>query len=139
MDLFVDPSALVRRYAHDRHRELVTQAMGDADAWCASALCRTETQLVLHRLTTTPAAALDLWRRLRDDWEAFHVVPVDERCLARATELGAEFGLRALDAVHLAAADRLPRPLRYLSFDRHQLPAAVGLGFEVVTPTESVG
>jgi len=134
--LFVDTSALVRRYAHDRDHTLVTEAMdGDPD-WCASALSRTETQLVLQRLASTPAGITDLWRRLRDDWEAFHVVPVDDRCLARATEIGAAFGIKTLDAIHLAAADRLPAPIRYLSFDRHQLPAAVGLGFEVVTATE---
>jgi len=134
--LFVDTSALVRRYAHDRDHALVTEAMdGDPD-WCASALSRTETQLVLQRLASTPAGITDLWRRLRDDWEAFHVVPVDDRCLARATEIGAAFGIKTLDAIHLAAADRLPAPIRYLSFDRHQLPAAVGLGFEVVTATE---
>ena len=69
-----------------------------------------------------------------DDWDALRVVPVDGRCLAAAVELGATFGLRTVDAVHLAAADRLPRPLRYPTFDRRQIPAAAGLGFEVVSP-----
>jgi predicted nucleic acid-binding protein len=62
------------------------------------------------------------------------VVPVDDRCLARAVELGATFGVRTVDALHLAAADRLPRPATFVSFDRRQLPAAAALGFEVVTP-----
>jgi hypothetical protein len=43
--------------------------------------------------------------------------------------------MRIVDAIHLAAADRLPRPARYLTFDRHQIPAAAALGFEVVSPT----
>jgi hypothetical protein len=64
-------------------------------------------------------------------------VPVDDRCLARAVEVGTAFRVRAIDAVHLAAADRLPRPVRYLTFERRQIPAAVGLGFEVVAPYES--
>jgi len=134
MTLFVDASALVRRYAHDRHRRLVLDTM-DADArWCASALCRTETQIALHRLAITPGQQAALWRELRDDWEAFTVVAVDDRCLARAADIGAEFGVPAIDAVHLAAADRLPRPLRFLTFDRRQLPGALALGMDVVSP-----
>lgn len=136
MTLFLDTSAWIRRYAHDRDRNLVVASMTDDLDWCASALARTETQLVLQRLATSPEGVIELWRRLRDDWEAVHVVPVDDRCLARATEIGAEFGVRTLDAIHLAAADRLPAPVDFLSFDRHQLPAAVGLGLRVITPTD---
>jgi predicted nucleic acid-binding protein len=134
--LFLDTSALVRRYVHGPGRELVTRAMDGHDDWCASALCRSETLLALHRLAATPRQAERLWSRLRDDWDAFVVVPVDERCLALAVELGATYGLRTVDAVHLAAADRLPRPASYATFDRHQIPAAAALGFDVVAPTE---
>jgi hypothetical protein len=40
--------------------------------------------------------------------------------------------LRLADAIQLAAAERLPRPIRYVTFDPVQIPAALGLGFEVV-------
>jgi predicted nucleic acid-binding protein len=132
--LFLDTSALVRRYAHAPGRELVATAMAGDDAWCASALCRSETLLALHRLAVTPGQHARLWGRLRDDWDTFFVIPVDERCLAQAVELGATYGLRTVDAVHLAAADRLPRPARYATFDRRQIPAAAALGFEVISP-----
>jgi predicted nucleic acid-binding protein len=134
--LFLDTSALVRRYVHGPGRRLVLDAMAAYDAWCASALCRSETLLALHRLAGRPAQAERLWSQLRDDWDAFVVVPVDERCLALAVEIGAAYGLRTVDAVHLAAADRLPRPAAYATFDRHQIPAAAALGFEVVAPVE---
>ena len=75
-----------------------------------------------------------LWAALRRDWDAFWVVPLDGRCLARATEVGATYGLRTLDALHLAAADRLPRPVAFLTFERRQIPAATGLGFDVISP-----
>jgi predicted nucleic acid-binding protein len=135
--LAVDSSALVRRYVHDRHRALVLDTMAGDDAWCASALCRSETLLALHRLALGPHQQAQLWQAVREDWAAFVVVPVDDRCLARATDIGATFGVRSIDAIHLAAADRLPRPVRYLTFDRRQIPAAVGLGFEVISPIES--
>lgn len=134
MTLYVDTSALVRRYLHDRHRSVVIDAMADDDAWCASALVRSETQLALHRASVSARQQSDLWRVLRDEWEAFWVVPLDDRCMARAVEIGATYGVRIVDAVHLAAADRLPRPVRYLTFDRQQIPAADALGFEVVSP-----
>jgi predicted nucleic acid-binding protein len=133
MTLYVDSSALVRRYLHDRHRPLVLEAMAGDDEWCASSLARTETQLALHRAAVSSRQQAALWRELRDEWEAFWVVPLDDRCMARAVEVGATYGVRIVDAVHLAAADRLPRPVRFLTFDRRQIPAADALGFEVVS------
>lgn len=132
--LFLDTSALVKRYVADPDRPLVVDAMASADVWVASALARTEAMLALHQLAPGPHSQARLWHAFRDDWDAFVVVPVDERCLARAVELGAQFSLRVGDAVHLAAADRLPRPLRYLTFDRRQIPAAAALELEVVSP-----
>jgi predicted nucleic acid-binding protein len=134
MTLYVDTSALVRRYLHDRHRAVVLDAMTDDDAWCASSLARTETQLALHRASVSARQQAELWRTLRDEWEAFWVVPLDDRCMARAVEVGATYGVRLVDAIHLAAADRLPHPVRYLTFERQQIPAAVALGFEVISP-----
>ena len=54
----------------------------------------------------------ELRRAIRDDWERMHVVPLDQRCLDRAAELGRTQPLRTVDALHLAAADRLPKPVR---------------------------
>jgi predicted nucleic acid-binding protein len=132
--LYLDSSALVRRYLRDRHQAVVVDAMAADDAWCASALARSETQVALHRAATSARQQGELWRRLRDEWDAFWVVPLDDRVMARAVEIGATYGVRIVDAIHLAAADRLPRPLRYLTFERRQIPAAVALGFEVVSP-----
>jgi hypothetical protein len=42
--------------------------------------------------------------------------------------------VRLVDAIHLAAADRLPAPVRFLTLDRQQIAAAAALGFEVVSP-----
>lgn len=134
--LAIDPSALVRRYVRGPGHGLVTEAMADDTLWCASSLARAETLQALHQLAVTPGQHDRLWHALRSDWDSFHVVPVDERCLARAVEIGAAFRVRSVDAIHLAAADRLPHPIRYLTFDRRQIPAAASLGFEVVAPYE---
>lgn len=134
--LALDSSALLRRYVPDEHRSLVMDQMAGADTWCASAMARTEVLLALHRTAMAPFHHEEMWRSLRADWDAFHVVPVDGRGLSHAADLGARFGLRLIDAIHLAAADRLPRPARYLTFERRQMPAAAELGLEVVTPVD---
>ena len=134
MTVFLDTSALVRRYVAEPGRDLVVEAMAGDDQWVASALARTETMITLHQLAAGPRQQARLWSAFRDDWAAFVVVPVDDRCLSRAVELGAQYGVRLVDAIHLAAADRLPRPLRYVTFDRHQIPGAAALGFDVVSP-----
>ncbi len=136
MTLAIDTSALVRRYLRGSGHGLVTEAMADDPVWCASALARAETLQALHHVAVTPGQHERLWGQLRRDWDAFHVVPVDERCLAHAVEIGATFRVRSVDAIHLAAADRLPHPVRYLTFDRRQIPAAAGLGLEVLAPYE---
>jgi uncharacterized protein len=134
--LAVDTSALLRRYVRTAGHGLVTEAMDDDPIWCASSLARAETLQAMHHVAATPGQHDALWSALRHDWERFHVVPVDDRCLARAVEIGATFRVRSTDAIHLAAADRLPAPIRYLTFDRRQIPAAAGLGFEVIAPVE---
>jgi predicted nucleic acid-binding protein len=131
--LYVDTSALVRRYLHDRHRSVVVDAMAGDEIWCASVLVRTEAQLALHRASVSARQQTDLWRALRDEWEAFWVIPMDDRCMARAVEIGATYGVRIVDAIHLAAADRLPRPVTYVTFDPRQIPVALALGFDVAS------
>lgn len=135
--LVLDTSALLRRYVADRDRGLVIGAMESADEWAASALARSELQLALVHAAHTPQARDDLWAEVRNDWEAFWEVPVDGRCLARATEIGTGFGLGIVDAIHLAAADRIPKPIQYLTFERQQIPAAAELGFTVISPFDS--
>ena len=132
--LYVDTSALVRRYVHHAERRLVLDTMAEAAAWCGSALAHAECHLALRLLSAHPAQHERLAAALRVDWTAFWVVPLDRRCLARAAQLGAQFGLRTVDALHLAAADRLPRPVSFLTFERRQIPAATGLGFRVISP-----
>lgn len=135
MTVFLDTSALVRRYIDEPGRDLVMDAMAGDAIWVASALTRTETMVTLHQLASGPRQQGRLWAAFRADWDSFAVVPVDDRCLARALELGSSFAMRIVDAIHLAAADRLPRPVRYVTFDRHQIPAAAALDFEVISPT----
>ncbi|HTH06609.1 MAG TPA: PIN domain-containing protein, partial [Ilumatobacteraceae bacterium] len=66
-------------------------------------------------------------------WDRYAVVPIDQRCLDRAAALMRDQPLRLADALHLAAADRLPRPITYVTFDPAQIPVALSLGFDVIS------
>ena len=136
MILALDPSALVQRYTGGPHSAVVNQAMAAAGTWAISDLARAELLMALHRVSPDPVTAAELTATARADVDAMVVVPIDERTLGRAIELGTLYGLRTVDAVHLAALDRLPRPLGLATLDARQIPAAVSLDMEVVTPLE---
>lgn len=122
--LFLDTSALVKRYVDEAGTDLVLRRMEEDREWAASVMARTETEITLCRLGFKADEDPEMWQRLREDWDRCHVVPLDATCLARAAEIGCRHGARTLDAVHLAAADRMPRPLVVLTFDRRQADAA---------------
>ena len=133
MTVALDASGLLARYLSGPAGDAARAAMAADPVWCASALALTEALMVVDQLDVDPTEREDLRRALRDDWERIHTVPVDGRCLDRAAELGRTQPLRTVDALHLAAADRLPRPLTYLTFDPHQIGVALSLGFDVVS------
>lgn len=134
MTVFVDASALLARHLQQPARSLVIETMAADAVWCASALCLTETLMLVERVVERVVARDELRRAVRDDWDRVHVVPVDALCLDRAAELGCAHPIGTVGAVHLAAADRLPRPLTYLTLDRRQIPVGLALGFDVVSP-----
>jgi predicted nucleic acid-binding protein len=133
MTLALDTSALLARYLRGPERDVVVSAMATDPAWCACALALTEALMLAERVAGNPYDADALRRAVRDDWERIAVVPVDERCLDLAAELGRTHPVRTTDAVHLAAAARLPAPVRYCTFDPNQIPVALALGFEVIS------
>lgn len=134
MALALDASALLARHLGQPARAFVVEAMAADPQWCASALCLTEALMLIDRVVEKEVAKLALRRAVSDDWDRMHVVPVDAMCLERAAELGRAHPIGTVGAIHLAAADRLPRPLTYLTLDRRQIPVALALGFEVVSP-----
>jgi predicted nucleic acid-binding protein len=132
MTLFLDASALVARSLDFPGRAPIEAACAADRDWCASALALSEALVLADRLSDDDIERDELRRALRTDWERLAVVPVDTMCLERAADLARAHPLRIVDAIHLAAADRLPRPITYATFDDHHIPVALALGFEVV-------
>jgi hypothetical protein len=128
---FFDTSAVVALHVDTRERMIARRAL--ATTTCVSALALTEALAIVDKLTDEVALRRELEDAIRLQWDRYAVVPVDQRCLDAAASLLREQPVRLADAIQLAAASRLPPPLVYVTFDPVQIPAALGLGFDVVS------
>lgn len=133
MTLFLDSTALFGRYTTGSEAEVVRRSMGADPIWCVSAVTLTECRMLLRGLELEADEHRRVRAAITADWESLHVVPVDAACLERASEIGLDQPLRTIDAIQLAAADRLPRPLTFVTFDPNQIGPALDLGFDVVS------
>jgi predicted nucleic acid-binding protein len=133
MTLYLDTSALVALCLDVPVRGVAIEALAADDEWCTGALTLMEALSLAPRISDEAILQRDFEDAVRLLWDRFAVVPVDQRCLDRATALMRDQPLRLADALHLAAADRLPRPVRFVTFDAPQIPVALGVGFEVVS------
>jgi len=133
MTVFLDTSALLALAIDGPQRAVVLDALAGHDVWAASAMALTEALPAIDRLSDEAIIRLDLEDAVRLSWDHLHIVPVDQRCLDRAAALARTQPVRLTDAIHFAAAERLPEPVRFVTFDPPQLGVALGLGFDVVS------
>ena len=129
----LDTSALLAVAVDGAQRAVVLEALERDPLWSASALALTEALPAIDRLTDEAVLRLDLEDAVRLAWDHLHVVPVDQRCLDRAAGLAREQPVRLTSAIHLAAAERMPAPVRFVTFDPGQLGVAIALGLDVVS------
>jgi len=129
----LDTSALLTLAVDGAQRAVVLDALQDDQVWPASAMPLTEALPAIDRLTDEPILRADLEDAIRLAWDHLHIVPVDQRCLDRAAALARTQPVRLTDSIHFAAAERLPRPIRFITFDPAQIGIALGLGFDVVS------
>jgi hypothetical protein len=133
MTVYLDSSALVAAGVDGPARAVVIESLETDSNWCASALSLGEALTLVPRLTDEAVLQNDLEDSIRLLWDRIAVVPVDQACLDGATRIAREQPVKIADAIHLAAADRLPRPLKFVTFDPAQIPVALSMGFEVVS------
>ena len=133
MSTYVDSSALLKRYVEE------------ADSAAADALLRADPGLLTARHTIVEVrrnlARLLSGRDLvaaqaafADDLPSFSIIELDEATCESAATIAEMTGVRTLDALHLAAAQRVSAPgVGFLTFDLRQAQAARALGLTVVT------
>jgi predicted nucleic acid-binding protein len=130
---YVDSSALLKRYVDEP---------GSADA---DTLLRADPALLTARHTIVEVrrnlARLLSGRDLvaarlafANDLRSFSIVELDETACESAAMIAETTGVRTLDALHLAAAQRVSAPgVGFLTFDLRQAQAARALGLTVLT------
>ena len=133
MSVAMDTSALLALAVDGPQRRTVLDALATDPVWSASAMALTEALPAIDRLTDEDVLRADLEDAVWLTWDHLHVVPLDQRCLDRAAALARTQPVRLSDAIHLAAAERLPPPVRFVTFDPAQIAVALGLGFDVVS------
>lgn len=133
MTVVLDASALLALHIDGAQRTTVLEALDSDTSWASCAMALTEAVAGSSRVTDEPVLARHLEDMIRHTWDFLHVVPVDQSLLDDAVALCQAQPVGVSTALHLAAANRLPRPVRFVTFDAAQIPVALSLGFEVVS------
>ena len=139
MILYLDASALVKRYVAEPGSAAVESLIGGAQAVGTGVLSRAEVAAALAKaagagLVTRESAAKAL-QAFNADWEHMIRLQVSEPLVARAASLAWEHGLRGYDAVHLATAlvwrEMLGGPVSVATYDRQLWRSAQASGLSV--------
>lgn len=131
MTLYVDTSALLKRYVEERDSDAAGQHMASDPVLVTSWL----TEVELRRNITRLLAGDELVRTRRlvqSDLDAFALVNLDVATCNEAARIAEQTLCRSLDALHLAAARRAGELTTLLTFDVRQAQAARSIGLAVV-------
>ncbi|MBU6315054.1 MAG: type II toxin-antitoxin system VapC family toxin [Acidobacteria bacterium] len=132
MTLYVDPSALLKRYVEEPDSTLAVELINSDPVLVTSWITLVEVRRNLGRLLAGHELAAAR-RQVSEDLDHFALVVVDEVVCEAAAEIGEVLGVRSMDAIHLACAKRLRVPsLPFLTFDLRQAQAARSLGLTVL-------
>jgi predicted nucleic acid-binding protein len=131
---YADASALVKLICDEPESEALRAFLADADL-VSCELVLTEVPRAIRRATAVdPNLPFDLLiRRAGEVLDALALLPLDRALLVAAGAL-AEPALRALDAVHVAAAVDLSPLDAFLSYDGRQAAAARLAGLRTIQP-----
>ena len=132
---YVDASALVKLVRDEPESEALRAFLSDADL-ISCELVLTEVPRAIRRAAARdPRLPLDvLIERTGEVLDALALLSLDRGLLAAAGAL-AEPALRALDAIHVAAAVDLSPLDAFVSYDERQAAAARLAGLRTVQPT----
>lgn len=131
MTLYVDTSAVLKRYFAEPDAEQAIEFMAADPVLVTSALTELEgyRNLSLH-LDADEFEEARARFRMEMDWMA--TVALDTSTQVEAIRVAEETGCRSLDAIHLASALRAGAATTLLTYDTRQARAARELGLAVV-------
>lgn len=132
MSLYVDSSALLKRYIDEPDSETAQALLSGDPSLLTARHTVVEVRRNLARLLdeTDAVAARSAFMQ---DLRVFSIVELDEVTCETAAGIAEMTGARTLDALHLAAAQRVGgSAIPLLTFDLRQAQAARSLGLTVV-------
>jgi predicted nucleic acid-binding protein len=130
MTLYIDSSALLKRYVDEHDSEQAVSLMTTDPVLVTSRLAEIEVRRNLSRLLEG-SALLEARRSLATDLDAFALVALDATTCGEAARIGEETFCRSLDSIHLAAALRAGPTTTLLTFDLRQAQVARSVGLAV--------
>ena len=131
MTLYVDASALMKRYVDERDSDVAEQLMGTDPVLVTSHLTEVELRRNLARLLDGEDL-LRTRRQVQADLDAFALVSLDATTCSEAARIAEQTLCRSLDALHIAAARRTGERTVLLTFDVRQAQAARSAGLTVI-------
>jgi predicted nucleic acid-binding protein len=127
--IYVDSSVLVKRYVNEADSDRAETLLHDDLTWITAQHSFVEVAIALSRRTAVATYGL-VMTRFEMDWSRISVVALDDVLCRRAARIGVETGTRSLDAMHLAAAERVgARSIPIVTFDQRLAQAARSMGF----------
>jgi len=134
LNVFLDSSALAKRYVRESGSDRVEEILSSASSLGVSVICLPEIVSALSRRrrerTLSPHQYLKAKQALLEDIEDSSVVSVTDRVVARAIELLENWPLRSSDSLQVASAAEWPADL-FVSADAKQCAAARHYGLQV--------
>ena len=145
MIVYLDASALVKRYVAERGTRETAALTADADLVATSLVSRAEVAAALSKAVRlrilTAASGRTARRAFASDWADIARIDPTEALLLRAEQMAWSHALRGYDAVHLASAfvcqDLAGVPVTLATFDRQLWLAGREAGIDV-WPAEPV-
>ena len=131
MTLYVDTSALMKRYIEEPDSDLAAEMMLSDPVLVTSRLTEIELRRNLTRLLSGKVL-LGVRRRVQADLYSFALVDLDARTCSEAARVAEQTLCRSLDALHIAAALRCGDSTTFLTFDIRQAQAARSAGLTAI-------
>ena len=138
MILYMDTSALLKKYFKEPGSAEVISKWKEADGIVISSVAYAETVASIHRKKREVNSRAERFRRVlnsfQKDWKSFIRVEVNDNLNEVIDRVVGNHPLRGFDAIHLASAlitrERLSEDFFFACFDRKLLQAAQMEGLE---------
>lgn len=133
MSVYVDSSALLKRYVEEPDSAAADALLRAGGALLTARHTIIEVRRNLSRLLSGRDLAAAR-AAFADDLRSISIIELDESTCETAATIAETMGVRTLDALHLAAAQRVSEPgVGFVTFDLRQAQAARVLGLTVAT------